>query len=74
MRTHFRDRMWERGLFRSDVVGVLWHCRRIDGRGLDVEDRLQVWVFGDVTAVGEIRIACSIDFDLRLITLNWGQP
>lgn len=74
VRAHFRDRMRERGLFWSDVVGVLWDCRRIDVRGLDDEDRLQVWVWGDVRAVGEIRIVCSIDFDLRLITLNWGQP
>jgi hypothetical protein len=69
--SHFRDRMRTRGLFWPDVVGVLLEPEQLETRGKDDEDREQVWVSGCITDVGPIRVVCSIDWDTRLITLNW---
>lgn len=71
IRAHFRERMRARALFWADVVFVLVEPDRIETRGMDEDDRQQVWLFGVVPGVGEIRIVCSIDWDTRLITLNW---
>jgi hypothetical protein len=68
---HFRDRMRTRGLFWPDVVAILLQPERLELRGKDEENREQVWVFGEISTVGPLRIVCSIDWDTRLITLNW---
>jgi hypothetical protein len=74
IRSHFRYRMRERGLFWTDVVTVLMNPARIENRGFDDEHRQQFWLYGRVPNTGEIRIVCSIDWDTRLITLNWDEP
>jgi hypothetical protein len=71
IRSHFRYRMRMRGLFWADVVAVLMNPVRVENRGFDDEQRQQFWLYGDVPGIGDIRIVCSIDWDTRLITLNW---
>ena len=74
IRSHFRYRMRMRGLFWADVVAVLTDPLRIEDRGWDDERRQQFWLHGEVPNIGEIRVVCSIDWDTRLITLNWDEP
>jgi hypothetical protein len=71
IRTHFRVQMRARCLFWADVVAILLDPAGLQLRGLDHEGRQQVWLFGNATDGGLIRIVCSIDWDTRLITLNW---
>jgi len=68
---HFRDRMLERGMFWADVVTILWDPLKIELRGIDNDGRQQVWVYGRLYNIGDVRITCTIDWDLRLITLHW---
>lgn len=63
-----------RGLFWADVVTVLTEPAQIEDRGWDDEQRQQFWLHRAVPNIGEIRIVCSIDWDTRLITLNWDEP
>jgi len=71
VRTHFRERMNARHLFWHDVVPILLEPDRVEARGHDENDRQQIWLFGRLHDDGEVRIVCSIDWDTRLITLNW---
>lgn len=71
IRPHFRDRMRERGLFWADVLTILLDPQRVEDRGLDDEGRLQLWLFGTLLGGASARIVCSIDWDTRLITINW---
>lgn len=63
--------MRDRGLFWPDVSAILMEPERLELRGKDDENREQVWVFGEILRIGPIRIVCSVDWDTRLITLNW---
>ena len=74
IREHFFNRMLQRGIFWTDVLATLLDPKRVEPRGFDEEHRQQVWVFGSIRGIGDIRIVCSIDWDTRLITLNWDEP
>lgn len=74
IRKHFRIRMRERGIFWADVVPILLSPEDVTDRGLDDEERQQVWVHGTIVGIGRTRIVCSLDWDTRLITLNWEKP
>jgi hypothetical protein len=71
IRTHFRDRMRERGIFWGDVIDILLAPKKVEPRGKDDEGREQVWLYGKVPKIGDLRIVVSVDFDTRLITINW---
>ena len=71
---HFRQRMQQRGLFWGDIKTVLLGPEKVELQGTDDQGRQQVWVFGKIRNIGNMRIVCSIQWDTRLITLNWEQP
>lgn len=71
VREHFVERMELRGILWGDILSVLLEPDRVESRGQDREGRLQVWVYGSIKQIGELRIVCSLDWDTRLITLTW---